>query len=125
MQQDQLNWITNFIWNIADDELSDIYVRGKYRDMIMPMTVIRRLDAILEPTKQDVLQMRAMLDKEGITDQRGALIKAFGKAFYNASLFTLRDLRARAKQQIKIDLDDGVKVNYGKFGKALKEIKGL
>lgn len=106
MDQNQLNWITNFIWNIADDELRDIYVRGKYRDVILPMTVIRRLDAILEPTKQDVLQMKAMLDKEKITDQHGALIKASGKAFYNTSPFTLRDLRARAKQaQLKADFE--------------------
>ena len=106
MDQNQLNWITNFIWNIADDELRDIYVRGKYRDVILPMTVIRRLDAILEPTKQDVLAMKAMLDKEKITDQHGALIKASGKAFYNTSPFTLRDLRARAKQaQLKADFE--------------------
>lgn len=106
MDQKQLDWIRDFIWNIADDELRDVYVRGKYRDVILPMTVIRRLDAILEPTKQDVLKMKAMLDKEGITDQHGALIKASGKAFYNTSPYTLRDLRARAKQQqLKADFE--------------------
>jgi HsdM N-terminal domain len=52
-----INWIANFIWGIADDLLRDVYVRGKYRDVILPMTVIRRLDAILEPTKQAVLRM--------------------------------------------------------------------
>ena len=50
-----LNWIANFIWGIADDVLRDVYVRGKYRDVILPVTVIRRLDAILEPTKEAVL----------------------------------------------------------------------
>ena len=50
-----LNWIANFIWGIADDILRDLYVRGKYRDVILPMTVLRRLDALLEPTKQAVL----------------------------------------------------------------------
>lgn len=105
MDQNQLNWITNFIWEIAN-VIRDYYVRGKYRDVILPMTVIRRLDAILEPTKQDVLQMKAMLDKEKITDQHGALIKASGKAFYNTSPFTLRDLRARSKQgQLKADFE--------------------
>ena len=44
-----LNWITNFIWGIADDALRDLYVRGKYRDVILPMIVLRRLDAVLEP----------------------------------------------------------------------------
>ena len=50
--------ISNFIWGIADDVLRDVYVRGKYRDVILPMTVIRRLDAVLEPTKQAVLRMK-------------------------------------------------------------------
>lgn len=47
MDQSHLNWIANFIWNIADDVLRDVYVRGKYRDVILPMTVLRRLDAVL------------------------------------------------------------------------------
>ena len=47
MDPTRLNWLTNFIWGIADDALRDIYVRGKYRDVILPMTVIRRLDAVL------------------------------------------------------------------------------
>jgi type I restriction enzyme M protein len=60
MDQGQLNWITNFIWGIADDVLRDIYVRGKYRDVILPMVVIRRLDAVLEgPAKKAVLDYRA------------------------------------------------------------------
>ena len=63
MEQVQLNWIANFIWGIADDVLRDLYVRGKYRDVILPMTVLRRLDAVLEPTKQAVLDMKATLDK--------------------------------------------------------------
>ena len=50
----KLHWIANFIWGIAD-VLRDVYVRGKYRDVILPMVVIRRLDAMLEPTKQAVL----------------------------------------------------------------------
>lgn len=59
MDQSQLTWITNYIWGIADDVLRDLYVRGKYRDVILPMTVLRRLDAVLEPTKAAVLEMRA------------------------------------------------------------------
>jgi len=69
MEPSQLNWIANFIWGIADDVLRDLYVRGKYRDVILPMTVLRRLDAVLEPTKQAVLDMKAALDKAGITNQ--------------------------------------------------------
>ena len=70
MEQAQLTWLTNLIWNIADDVLRDVYVRGKYRDVILPMTVLRRLDAVLEPTKQTVLDMKASLDKELITNYR-------------------------------------------------------
>jgi len=99
MDQAQLNWLTNFIWNIADDVLRDVYVRGKYRDVILPMTVLRRLDAVLEPTKQTVLDMKAALDKELIANQDDALRAASGQAFYNTSPFLLRDLKARSTQQ--------------------------
>ena len=106
MEQGQLNWIANFIWGIADDVLRDLYVRGKYRDVILPMTVLRRLDAVLEPTKQAVLDMKASLDEAGITNQDQALRQAAGQAFYNTSKFTLRDLRARSSQQrLKADFE--------------------
>jgi type I restriction enzyme M protein len=101
-----LNWIANFIWGIADDVLRDVYVRGKYRDVILPMVVIRRLDAVLEPTKPAVLTMKKQLDAVSITHQDAALQQASGHAFYNTSPFTLRDLRARAKtQQLKADFE--------------------
>ena len=48
MDSSQLKWIADFIWNSADDRLRDVYVRGKYRDVILPFTVLRRLDAVLE-----------------------------------------------------------------------------
>jgi type I restriction enzyme M protein len=76
VEQGQLSWIANFIWGIADDVLRDLYVRGKYRDVILPMTVLRRLDAVLEPTKQAVLEMKAALDKAGIVHQDQALRQA-------------------------------------------------
>src|SRR5437867_7135513 len=100
------NWIANFIWGIADDVLRDLYVRGKYRDVILPMTVLRRLDAVLEPTKRAVLDMKVSLDKARISNQDQALRQAAGQAFYNTSKFTLRDLRARAsQQQLKADFE--------------------
>jgi type I restriction enzyme M protein len=106
MDNGQLRWIANFIWNIADDVLRGIYVRGKYRDVVLPMTVIRRLDAVLESTKKDVLAMKERLDKAGITNQDAALKQASRQAFYNTSPFTLRDLKSRAKQQqLKADFE--------------------
>jgi len=99
MEQSSLNWIVNFIWGIADDVLRDIYVRGKYRDVILPMTVIRRLDVVLEPTKQAVLEMKQRLDQAGFVNQDAALKEAAKRAFYNTSQFTMRDLRAAGRQQ--------------------------
>ena len=104
MNNQDLHWITNYIWGIADDVLRDLYVRGKYRDVILPMTVLRRLDAVLEDSKQSVLDMKASLDSVGVIDQDPALRQAAGQAFYNTSKFTLRDLRTRAsRQQLRDD----------------------
>lgn len=106
MDQPQLSWITNFIWGIADDVLRDIYVRGKYRDVILPITVIRRLDALLEPTKQAVLDLKTTLDQQKIVNQTQALQLASGQAFYNTSKFKLRDLKSRtSQQQLKADFE--------------------
>ena len=58
LKNGEMSWITNYIWGIADDVLRDLYVRGKYRDVILPMTVLRRLDAVLEDSKQSVLSMK-------------------------------------------------------------------
>ena len=107
MTAPNLNWIANYIWGIADDVLRDVYVRGKYRDVILPMTVLRRLDAVLEPTKRAVLDMKATLDAAGVANQDAALRQAAGQAFHNTSQFTLSDLRARAgKQQLRADFLD-------------------
>ena len=106
MEPNQLSWIANFIWGIADDVLRDLYVRGKYRDVILPMMVLRRLDAVLEPTKKAVLTLKDQLDKAGVANQDAALRQAAGQAFYNTSPFTLRDLKSRANQaQLKADFE--------------------
>lgn len=91
--------IVSFIWGIADDCLRDVYVRGKYRDVILPMTVIRRLDAMLEGTKEAVLAMKKQLDAARIDNQWPALCNAAGQAFCNASPFLLKALTSRAKKQ--------------------------
>lgn len=93
------NQIVSFIWGIADDCLRDVYVRGKYRDVVLPMTVIRRLDAMLEETKPAVLAMKKQLDAAKIDNQWPALCNAAGQAFCNASPFLLKDLTSRAKAQ--------------------------
>ena len=106
MDHPQFNWIASFIWGIADDVLRDLYVRGKYRDVILPMMVLRRLDSLLEPSTPAVLAMKTSLDKAKIIHQDQALRQAAGQAFYNTSRFTLRDLKARAsQQQLKADFE--------------------
>lgn len=99
MNNQTYNTIVSFIWSIADTCLRDAYTRGKYRDVILPMTVIRRLDSVLEPTKEAVLKMKEQLDSAKINNQWPALCKAANQAFCNASPFRLRDLTARSKMQ--------------------------
>jgi type I restriction enzyme M protein len=101
------NKIVSFIWGIADDVLRDLFKRGKYPDVILPMCVIRRMDAVLEPTKQAVLDTKKVLDEARITEQRAALCDAAGQAFYNTSKFTMRDLKSRGShQQLLADFED-------------------
>lgn len=85
------NAIVSFIWGIADDVLRDVYVRGKYRDVILPMTVLRRLDALLDPTKDEVLKRNAFLEENKI-QSKDSLTDVTGYPFYNTSKFTLRRL---------------------------------
>lgn len=99
MDNQEYNSIVGFIWGIADDCLRDVYVRGKYRDVILPMTVIRRLDAMLEGTKEAVLTMKKQLDAAKIDNQWPALCNTAGQAFCNASPFLLKDLTSRSKKQ--------------------------
>lgn len=107
MEQAVHNKIVSFIWNIADDVLRDLFKRGKYPDVILPMCVLRRMDAVLEGTKQTVLQTKELLDTAGITEQHAALKSAANQAFYNTSKFTLRDLKSRgSQQQLLADFED-------------------
>lgn len=101
MDQAVHNKIVSFIWGIADDVLRDLFKRGKYPDVILPMCVIRRMDAVLEPTKEKVLAQKKQLDEWGIPAQQQTptLCTAAGQAFYNTSPFTLRDLKSRTTQQ--------------------------
>lgn len=88
------NKLVSFIWGIADDCLRDVYVRGKYRDVILPMVVLRRLDALLEPTKEAVLE-EVKFQKEVMKftewDDKG-MSAASGYVFYNTSEWTLQKL---------------------------------
>jgi len=107
MDQATHNKMVSFIWGIADDVLRDLFRRGKYPDVILPMCVLRRMDAVLEPTKQAVLDTKKLLDDSGISEQYAALADAAGQAFFNTSRFCLRDLKSRAsQQQLLADFED-------------------
>jgi type I restriction enzyme M protein len=99
MEPAELRRIQDFIWNIADDVLRDIYSRGKYRDVILPMTVLRRIDAVLEPTKKAVRALSLQLDNAGVSNKHDGLCGASGQAFYNVSAFTLKDLKSAGTSQ--------------------------
>ncbi|WP_457746657.1 type I restriction-modification system subunit M, partial [Sulfurimonas sp.] len=94
MNQAAHNKLVSFIWSIADDCLRDVYVRGKYRDVILPMVVLRRLDALLEPTKEAVLEeVKFQREEVGLTEYEvGGLRDASGYLFYNTSPWTLKRL---------------------------------
>jgi type I restriction enzyme M protein len=113
----------SFIWSIADDCLRDIYVRGKYRDVILPMVVLRRLDSLLEPTKEKVLEEVAFQkDDMGLVelDEKG-LQDAAGYVFYNISKWTLKSLFATATNNQQI-LQANVEDYLAGFSANVKEI---
>lgn len=104
MTQAVHNKLVSFIWSIADDCLRDVYVRGKYRDVILPMVVLRRLDALLEKTKAEVLAEVAFQRNEAKFtewDENG-LRDASGYVFYNTSEWTLQRIHATATNNQQI-----------------------
>jgi len=98
------NKLVSFIWSIADDCLRDVYVRGKYRDVILPMVVLRRLDALLEPSKDKVMEELAFQKNDmGLTElDDNGLKDASGYVFYNTSKWTLTQLLKTATNNQQI-----------------------
>ena len=117
------NKLVSFIWSIADDCLRDIYVRGKYRDVILPMFVLRRLDCLLEDTKEAVLEevrfQREELDLTDLTSD--GLCEASGYVFYNTSEWTLKKLIRTASNNRQI-LEANFKAYLDGFSDNVKEI---
>lgn len=86
--------IINFIWTVADDVLINKYLENQYQDVILPMTVLRRLDLALEPTKDKVFQTYEAF-KDKIDNLAGLLTSeqhGSGMAFYNTSQYTMKKL---------------------------------
>ncbi len=104
MDQRVHNQLVSFIWSIADDCLRDVYVRGKYRDVILPMVVLRRLDTLLEPSKDAVLEeVTFQRDEAGFAElEETGLKEASGYVFYNVSPWTLQRLKETASNNQQI-----------------------
>ncbi|CAG5072937.1 hypothetical protein DYBT9623_04473 [Dyadobacter sp. CECT 9623] len=117
------NKLVSFIWSIADDCLRDVYVRGKYRDVILPMVVLRRLDALLEPTKDAVMEELAFQkDDAGFTEwDENGLKQASGYVFYNISPWTLQRLHNTATNSQQI-LQGNFEEYLNGFSANVKEI---
>lgn len=92
------NKLVSFIWSVADTCLRDRYNRGKYRDVILPMTVLRRFDTIIENRKEDILREKAFAEENGL-DIAKILPHRLGLPFYNISQFSLRDLKHETNKQ--------------------------
>ncbi|MEQ6203918.1 class I SAM-dependent DNA methyltransferase [Sulfitobacter sp. HNIBRBA2951] len=123
MNQTSHNRLVSFIWSIADDCLRDVYVRGKYRDVILPMVVLRRLDTLLEPTKDAVLEeVRFQREDMKSTELDDApLIDASGYVFYNTSKWTLKKLQSTATNNQQIMLGN-IEEYLDGFSDNVKEI---
>lgn len=117
------NKLISFIWSIADDCLRDVYVRGKYRDVILPMVVLRRLDALLEPTKAKVMEeIIFQRDEAGFTEWDDVGLRdASGYVFYNTSKWTLQRLYDTATNNQQI-LQANVEDYLNAFSTNVKEI---
>ncbi len=108
------NQIVSLIWNIADDVLRDVFLRGQYRDVILPMVVLRRLDALLEPTKEEVEEELRQQKELGLDDvDEDALKDITGLSYFNTSKWTLNRLKSTASDNNDILYDNFVEYLNG------------
>jgi type I restriction enzyme M protein len=128
MNQSVHNKLVSFIWSIADDCLRDVYVRGKYRDVILPMVVLRRLDALLEPTKDAVMEELAFQrDEAGLTEwEENGMCAASGYVFYNTSEWTLQrlhDTATNSQQLLQANFEDYLNGFSGNVKEIIEKFK--
>ena len=114
----EYNKLVSFIWSVADDCLRDVYVRGKYRDVILPMTVIRRFDTIIEKEKANIMKVKETAEQEGWNVEK-ALATAVNLSFYNTSQFQLKDLKHEINRQ---NLKKNFEEYLNGFSENVKEI---
>ena len=113
------NQIVSFIWSIADDVLRDVFLRGQYRDVILPMVVLRRLDALLEPTKDEVEQE---IKESGLDNiDEGVLKDITGLSYFNTSKWTLNRLKSQASDNNDILYDNFIEYLNG-FSENVRDV---
>ena len=102
------------IWNIADDVLRDVFLRGQYRDVILPMVVLRRLDALLEPTKNEVdEEVKEQQEMQLGTLDEDAIKDITGLSYFNTSKWTLNRLKSQATNNNDLLYDNFVEYLNG------------
>ena len=107
MNQSQYNQLFSFIWNIATDVLVYAFEKGEYKKIIMPMMVLRRIDVLLEPTKEGLLTMKQKLDESNIQNQDPILYNVTGYPFFNTSKFTMKTLKSETDPlRLKMNFTD-------------------
>ena len=107
MEQSQYNQLFSFIWNIATDVLVYSFNKGEYKKIILPMMVLRRIDVLLEPTKESLLKQKQMLDDNNIANQDPILFGITGYPFYNSSKFTMKTLKSETDPlRLKMNFTD-------------------
>ena len=115
--------IVSFIWSIADDVLRDVFLRGQYRDVILPMVVLRRLDALLEPTKEEVEQE---IKESGLDNlDEGVLKDITGLSYFNTSKWTLNRLKSQASDNNNILYDNFIEYLNGFSGNVRDVLKNF
>ena len=115
------NQIVSLIWNIADDVLRDVFLRGQYRDVILPMVVLRRIDALLEPTKEAVEQQIKEIEADGFDVEDEDITDVTGLNYYNRSKWTLSRLKSQATDSEAILYDNFVEYLNG-FSPNVKDV---
>ena len=115
------NQIVSLIWNIADDVLRDVFLRGQYRDVILPMVVLRRIDALLEPTKEAVEAKIKEIESDGFDVEDEDITDVTGLNYYNRSKWTLARLKSQAPDDENILYDNFVEYLNG-FSENVKDV---
>ena len=112
MDTQQYGKLFSFIWNIANDVLVHAFEKGDYKKIILPFTVLRRIDVLLEATKPQVAAKKAFCDQNKLPCE-AFLPQVTGYPFYNTSAFTMSTLKNEIDPQRHIIENDMLEATFG------------